>query len=45
MTLTKDHYIQLKDGSFDGTTKDDLDNLFKTLAADAHRALRDRAGA
>jgi len=37
MTLTKDHYIQLKDGSFDGTTKDDLDNLFKTLAADAHR--------
>ncbi|TMC91203.1 MAG: hypothetical protein E6J11_20430, partial [Chloroflexi bacterium] len=37
MVLTKDHYIQLKDGAFDGTSKDDLDNLFKTLAADAHR--------
>lgn len=34
MTLTKDHYIQLKDGAFDGTTKDDLDHLFKSLAAD-----------
>ncbi|HCP73526.1 MAG TPA: hypothetical protein DIU08_02665, partial [Ktedonobacter sp.] len=37
MILTKDHYIQLKDGAFDGTSKDDLDNLFKTLAADPHR--------
>lgn len=37
MVLTKDHYIQLKDGVFDGTSKDDLDNLFKTLAADSHR--------
>ena len=37
MALTKDHYIQLKDGAFDGTSQDDLDNLFKTLAADAHR--------
>jgi len=37
MVLTKDHYIQLKDGAFDVTSKDDLDNLFKTLATDAHR--------
>ena len=37
MVLTKDHYIQLKDGAFDGTSKDDLDNLFKTLAADPRR--------
>lgn len=37
MTLTTDHYIQLRDGAFDGTTKDDLDNLFKTLATDPHR--------
>lgn len=35
MALTKDHYIQLKDGAFDGTTRDDLDNLFKTLV-EAH---------
>jgi hypothetical protein len=37
MELTKDHYIELKDGAFDDTSKDDLDNLFKTLAADPHR--------
>src|SRR5437588_4832605 len=37
MVLTTDHYIQLKDGAFDGTTKGDLDNLFKTLAADPRR--------
>src|ERR671932_531998 len=37
MALTKDHYIQLKDGIFDGTTKDDLDHLFETLAADPNR--------
>ncbi|GAC1345636.1 MAG: hypothetical protein NVSMB27_08070 [Ktedonobacteraceae bacterium] len=37
MGLTKDHYIQLKDGIFDGTSKDDLDNLFKALAADPNR--------
>jgi hypothetical protein len=37
MVLTKDHYIQLKDGAFDGTSNDDLNNLFMTLAADAHR--------
>jgi len=36
MALTKDHYIELKDGAFDGTSKDDLDNLFKTLAAGSH---------
>ncbi len=34
MALTKDHYIQLKDGVFDGTSKDDLDHLFQSLAAD-----------
>src|SRR5713226_726841 len=37
MVLTKDHYLELKDGVFDGTSKDDLDNLFKTLATDPHR--------
>lgn len=34
MALTKDHYIQLKDGVFSGTTQDDLNSLFKTLEAD-----------
>ncbi len=37
MAITKDHYIQLKDGAFDGTTKEDLDNLFKALVADPRR--------
>src|SRR5579859_5120259 len=34
MELTKDHYIELKDGVFDGTSQDDLNNLIKSLAAD-----------
>jgi hypothetical protein len=32
MLLTKAHYLSLKDGVFDATTKADLDNLFITLA-------------
>ncbi|GHO96688.1 hypothetical protein KSF_067360 [Reticulibacter mediterranei] len=37
MLLTKDHYIQLKDGVFDETSKQDLDHLFEALAADPHQ--------
>src|SRR5438128_2468870 len=41
MLLTKDHYIALKNGSFDttsqnGTSKADLDHLFTAFAADPH---------
>lgn len=34
MLLNKDHYLNLKDGAFDETTKDDLDHLFTTLEKD-----------
>lgn len=37
MLLTKDHYIQLKDGVLDVTSQQDLDHLFEVLAADPHR--------
>ena len=43
MTLTKDHYIVSKHGTFDTcdsphvTTQADLDSLFQTLATDANR--------
>lgn len=36
MLLNKDHYINLKNGSFDATTKADLDHLFTTFATDTH---------
>jgi hypothetical protein len=36
-TLTKDHYLDLEDGKFAGTTKADLDHLFETLAGDPDR--------
>jgi hypothetical protein len=35
--MKKDHYIELKDGIFDGTSQDDLNNLIKSLAADPYR--------
>jgi len=41
VTLTKDHCIQLKDGAFDSTSKDDLDHLFKYLVSGVFEEVAD----
>lgn len=37
MLQDKDHYLNLKNGMFDTTNKEDLDRLFTTLAISPHR--------
>jgi len=37
MPLTKDHFINLKNGAFDATTKSDLDHLFTNFSADPRK--------
>ena len=36
MTVTKDHYINLKNGEFDSTSRADLRHLFSSLVGDDH---------
>jgi hypothetical protein len=38
MPLSKDHYINLKNGIFDSTSRDDLKHLFTSFAGDPNRA-------